>query len=115
MPKMEILFLYYQIVFLKILLITSNDAIAYPAVRLLNQLFLTSILVITFLLNDFSLMLKSLPIDSILLQMLNRVTTQVRIATMRQFLWNSREYHLLKYYWRLYLKPFNQLESKNPT
>ena len=50
-----------------------------------------------------------------LIQMLNRVTTQVRIATMRQFQWNSREYHLLKYYWRLYLKPFNQLESKNPT
>lgn len=34
---------------------------------------------------------------------------------MRQFQWNSREYHLLKYHWRLYLKLFNQLESKNPT
>ncbi|GAC46244.1 transposase [Pediococcus acidilactici NGRI 0510Q] len=50
-----------------------------------------------------------------LIQMLNRVTIQVRIATMYQFQWNSREYRLLKYYWRLYLKPFNQLESKNPT
>jgi hypothetical protein len=48
-------------------------------------------------------------------RLLNRVTTQVKIATMHQSQWNSREYRLLKYYWSLYLKPFNQIESKNPT
>ncbi|QDJ22968.1 hypothetical protein CPU05_07765 [Pediococcus acidilactici] len=104
-----------QIVFIKISLITSNNAIVYPAVRPLNQLSLTSILVITFFVKRLFPNAQIIAHRFHLIQMLNCVTTQVRIATMRQFQWNSREYHLLKYHWRLYLKLFNQLESKNPT
>ncbi|MGX6980697.1 transposase [Pediococcus acidilactici] len=49
-----------------------------------------------------------------LIQMLNRLITQTRISVMRQFKWNSRNYRLLKYYWKLYLKPFNNLAIKHP-
>lgn len=49
-----------------------------------------------------------------LIQMLNRLITQTRISVMHQFKWNSRNYRLLKYYWKLYLKPFNNLAAKHP-
>ena len=49
-----------------------------------------------------------------LIQMLNRVINQTRISVMHQFNWHSRQYRLLKYYWKLYLKPFEQLETKRP-
>lgn len=33
---------------------------------------------------------------------------------MKQYRKGSREYNLLKYYWKLYLKPFNDLEKAKP-
>ncbi|WP_416277127.1 transposase [Pediococcus acidilactici] len=49
-----------------------------------------------------------------LVQMLNRLITQTRISVMHQFKRNSRNYRLLKYHWKLYLKPFNNLATKHP-
>lgn len=46
--------------------------------------------------------------------MLNRLITQTRISVMHQFKRNSRNYRLLKYHWKLYLKPFNNLATKHP-
>lgn len=47
-----------------------------------------------------------------IVQMLNRSFNQLRVQTMKQFKHSDRRYILLKYYWKLYLKPFNQLELK---
>lgn len=33
---------------------------------------------------------------------------------MKQYPKSSRSYHLFKYSWKLYLKPFDQLERKRP-
>lgn len=46
--------------------------------------------------------------------MLNPLITQTKISVMHQFKWSSRNYHLLKYYWKLYLKLFTNLTAKHP-
>jgi transposase len=47
-----------------------------------------------------------------IVQMLNRSFNQLRVQTMRQFKHTDRRYILLKYYWKSYLKSYNQLEVK---
>lgn len=49
-----------------------------------------------------------------IVQMLNRSFNSCRIHVMKQHRKGSREYNLLKYYWKLYLKPFDDLEKKKP-
>ena len=45
-----------------------------------------------------------------IVQMLNRSFNSCRIQEMKQHKKGSWEYNLLKYYWKLYLKPFDDLE-----
>lgn len=47
-----------------------------------------------------------------IVQMLNRSFNQLCVQTMKQFKHSDRRYSLLKYYWKSYLKPYNQLEVK---
>lgn len=49
-----------------------------------------------------------------IVQMLNRSFNSCRIHVMKQHRKGSREYNLLKYYWKLYLKPFDDLEKTKP-
>lgn len=49
-----------------------------------------------------------------IVQMLNRSFNSCRIGIMKQQRKGSREYNLLKYYWKLYLKPFDELEKAKP-
>ena len=49
-----------------------------------------------------------------IVQMLNRSFNSCRIQEMKQHKKGSREYNLLKYYWKLYLKPFDDLEKVKP-
>ena len=49
-----------------------------------------------------------------IVQMLNRSFNACRIQVMKQYPKSSRSYRLLKYSWKLYLKPFDQLERKRP-
>lgn len=47
-----------------------------------------------------------------IIQMLNLSFNQLRVQTMRQFKHTDRRYILLKYYWKSYLKSYDQLEIK---
>lgn len=49
-----------------------------------------------------------------IIQMLNRSFNSCRIHVMKKYHKGSREYNLLKYYWKLYLKPFDDLEKTKP-
>ena len=49
-----------------------------------------------------------------IVQMLNRSFNSCRIQEMKQHKKGSWEYNLLKYYWKLYLKPFDDLEKVKP-
>lgn len=49
-----------------------------------------------------------------IVQMLNRSFNACRIQVMKQYPKSSRSYRLLKYSWKLYLKPFDQLERVRP-
>ncbi len=49
-----------------------------------------------------------------IVQMLNRSFNSCRIREMKKHKKGSREYNLLKYYWKLYLKPFDDLEKVKP-
>lgn len=49
-----------------------------------------------------------------IVQMLNRSFNSCRIHVMKQHCKGSRKYNLLKYYWKLYLKPFDDLEKTKP-
>lgn len=49
-----------------------------------------------------------------IVQMLNRSFNSCRIQEMKKHKKGSREYNLLKYYWKLYLKPFEELEKTKP-
>ena len=49
-----------------------------------------------------------------IVQMLNRSFNSCRIHVMKKYHKGSREYNLLKYYWKLYLKPFDDLEKTKP-
>ena len=49
-----------------------------------------------------------------IVQMLNRSFNSCRIQEMKKHKKGSREYNLLKYYWKLYLKPFDDLEKVKP-
>ncbi|PRO88359.1 ISL3 family transposase, partial [Lactiplantibacillus pentosus] len=47
-----------------------------------------------------------------LVQMALRSLNQTRVQLMKRFNPKSREYRLLKYYWRLYLKDYDSLEKR---
>ncbi|UIK34602.1 ISL3 family transposase [Lactobacillus amylovorus] len=49
-----------------------------------------------------------------IVQMLNRSFNSCRIQEMKKHKKGSWEYNLLKYYWKLYLKPFDDLEKVKP-
>ncbi len=49
-----------------------------------------------------------------LVQMALRSLNQTRGQLMKRFNPKSREYRVLKYYWRLYLKDYDSLEKRNP-
>lgn len=49
-----------------------------------------------------------------IVQMLTRSFNSCRIQAMKKHKNGSREYSLLKYYWKLYLKPFESLEKVKP-
>lgn len=49
-----------------------------------------------------------------LIQMLNRLITQTKFSVMHWFKKQSRNYRFLKYYWKDYLKSFDQPETKQP-
>ncbi|WP_143143512.1 transposase, partial [Lactiplantibacillus plantarum] len=47
-----------------------------------------------------------------LVQMALRSLNQTRVQLMKRFNPKSREYRVLKYYWRLYLKDYDSLEKR---
>ena len=49
-----------------------------------------------------------------IVQMLNRSFNSCRIQEMKKHKKGTKEYNLLKYYWKLYLKPFEDLEKVKP-
>ena len=49
-----------------------------------------------------------------IVQMLNRSFNSCRIQEMKKHKKGAKEYNLLKYYWKLYLKPFEDLEKVKP-
>ena len=49
-----------------------------------------------------------------IIQMLNHSFNSCSIHVMKKYHKGSREYNLLKYYWKLYLKPFDDLEKTKP-
>lgn len=49
-----------------------------------------------------------------LVQMALRSLNQTRVQLMKRFNPKSREYRVLKYYWRLYLKGYDSLEKRKP-
>ena len=49
-----------------------------------------------------------------LVQMALRSLNQTRVQLMKRFNPKSREYRVLKYYWRLYLKDYDSLEKRKP-
>ena len=49
-----------------------------------------------------------------IVQMLNRSFNSCRIQEMKKHKKGSWKYNLLKYYWKLYLKPFDDLEKVKP-
>ncbi|MGA3322792.1 transposase, partial [Lactiplantibacillus pentosus] len=49
-----------------------------------------------------------------LVQMALRSLNQTRVQLMKRFNPKSREYRLLKYYWRLYLTDYDSLEKRKP-
>ncbi|BAQ57769.1 transposase [Lactobacillus acetotolerans] len=49
-----------------------------------------------------------------LVQMLNRSFNQLRVQVMKNFNPGTYPYRLLKYCWKLYLKPYSKLEKKQP-
>lgn len=49
-----------------------------------------------------------------IVQMLTRSFSACRVQVMKQYPKSSRSYRLLKYSWKLYLKPFDQLERVRP-
>ena len=49
-----------------------------------------------------------------IVQMLNRSFNACRVQVMKQYPKSSHSYRLLKYSWKLYLKPFDQLERGKP-
>ena len=49
-----------------------------------------------------------------IVQMLNRSFNSCRIQEMKKHKKGSWEYNLLKYYWKFYLKPFDDLEKVKP-
>lgn len=48
-----------------------------------------------------------------LVQMTLRSVNQTRVQLMKQFRPDTRQYRVLKYYWRLYLKNYDSLETKD--
>lgn len=49
-----------------------------------------------------------------IVQMLNRSFNSCHIQEMKKHKKGAKEYNLLKYYWKLYLKPFEDLEKVKP-
>ncbi len=49
-----------------------------------------------------------------LVQMALRSLNQTRVQLMKRFNPKSREYRVFKYYWRLYLKDYDNLEKRKP-
>ncbi|AVK62550.1 ISL3 family transposase [Lactobacillus sp. CBA3605] len=49
-----------------------------------------------------------------LVQMVLRSLNQTRVQLMKRFAPDTREYRVLKYYWRLYLKDYSKLEKDKP-